>query len=171
MMENEEIQKMIRSIQTSLHDQIGALKSDFHKTEGDVDTALEISATLEKTIHELESGKYKIDELLKNQASVLEYMKKVLKYHSFEIIKAEMLTSINYTCSRLFVLGILSMILAGEQNNINKQTKLLQLMLNLIDLYDDCVKGTLDATEDEQLKPLFTQFDNKYNELKEELKS
>jgi cob(I)alamin adenosyltransferase len=170
-MENEDMQKMMRSIQTSLHDQISALKSDFHKTEGDVDTALEISATLEKTIHELESGKYETDELLKSQTSVLEYMQERLKTQAFEIIKAEILTYINHACSRLFVLGLMKAIAVGAQNDIGKQTKLLQLMLDLIDLNDDCIQRTLDATEAEQLNPLFTQFDDKYNELKEGLKA
>lgn len=58
-MEEEEIKRLVNQVQTSLYDQVNALKSEVQKAKGDVDATLEISATIEKTINPLNYKKLK----------------------------------------------------------------------------------------------------------------
>jgi hypothetical protein len=162
-MDNEEMQKMIKSIQTSLHDQVSALKSDVQKAVGDADTALEISATLEKTIHELESGKYEIDKLIQGQTNVLKLMSEGMQEIRFATRKVRVLTGMNHICLSLCTIGIAKTL--ATPNNVDKQRKYLEQVLKLLKIHDDFALKIDNATEVEQVNSLGEHLLDKYMDV------
>jgi len=153
MANDEDMQRILRNMQTSMYDQMNALKSDVQKAVGDADAAVEISANLEKNVNALESMQEKIKNL------------------AFDSTKTAILDSINHDFLILSMLGIMRVITAGTKNDKDKQIQILEQMLKLIKTNSNSVDEIRDATEVKQLESLCTQIDDKYNDIKKSLVS
>lgn len=115
MSTEEEIKKMLNLIQISLHDQVNALKSDTQRAVGDSETALEISATLEKTINELTSEKLQTRKLVESQGHVLQLIHREITENNLRIKKIKILTGMSHLCWHLSM-RILTMAITHQEN-------------------------------------------------------
>ena len=165
MTDNEGMERILKSMQTSLHDQINALKSDVQRAVGDADTAVEISATLEKNLHELESGKYQMDEALEKQTKALDAIVKIIEMTTFAIKQTRILTGMNQVCLRLCILGIMKAMGVAPLQKL----RCLELVSGLLKIHDDFTQKIAEATEVEQLESLANQFIPQYIDIKSKI--
>jgi hypothetical protein len=101
MEENEELKRIIKLVQTSLHDQVNALKNDVNRALGDSETALEISATLEKSLESFKSGEIQLKELVETNSKVIQLLQSEIQDSYLDIKKIRMITGIDNFCFSL----------------------------------------------------------------------
>ena len=98
---NEEIKEMIKLVQTSLHDQISALKSDVNRAVGDSETVLEISATLEKSMQLFVSGKVQLDKLVETNSKMIQLLQSEIQDTQLDLKRVRMIAGTNNYCFNL----------------------------------------------------------------------
>ncbi len=167
MLDDEQIKQKLKMMSTHLHEQISALKVDVQRAIGESSTAVDISATLEKVVHELESKKdvtdqsfEAIDEFFK---LVLPKMNKVV----LDVRKNSLSIAMNHLCIRLYVLGIIGTIIAGGDEL--KQVMYGERLLDLLQSHEDLLHQISDATKAEQLYPIGVRFIDRYIEIQSQI--
>ncbi|MCD6452937.1 MAG: hypothetical protein J7K77_01445 [Dehalococcoidales bacterium] len=158
MLDKDEIKKMLKLFQSSHIDQISALKEDS-------ETVLELSATLEKSIHRLESEKDQIDETILKYAEMLLRALDEIKTSRLEEIRVRSLTEINRRCWSLSIGRMINIIFEKDEQ---KQLNFLNQLLNLVKLSDDSSQQIGEATGAEQLVSSFKQFTDKSDAIQDE---
>jgi hypothetical protein len=160
MLDEEEIKKIISSMQTSLHDQISALKADVQKAVGDSDAALEISATLEKTINKLTSEKIQTGELAKDLVGTLKIIEAKEKRDFLNFRRLQMLAGMSQLSWNLSMRMLVVAILRREDEQ--KQLYYFEQLLALVKICKDFSTKILDATTVEEEDSLWLEFSNRY---------
>jgi molybdopterin converting factor small subunit len=160
MSDEEEIKRMINLVQTSLHDQVSALKSDVQRAVGDSEAALEIGATLEKTINELKSEKIQQSELVNGLRDTLEILKDKIKSDSLQFRRLQTLAGMSHLCWHLSM----RMLIMAIPRKEDEQSLLhyLKQLLDLIATYEDFYKKVKEATTVKETESLVLEFADRY---------
>jgi hypothetical protein len=167
MVENEEIIKKLNLMSTHIHDQIEAVKDDVKNNTKEVETILEISATLEKALHEFKPDEYLTKDFVREFSEIVEIFIRRIQDIFSGLIITQMHTFINYNCLRLYTLAFLRA--SVEQEDKLRQLDIFNQMLELLSLQDDYMRKTIITSKFEDQADNLDKFYKKYFQIQNEI--
>ena len=160
--------RQLKAVQTSLHDQIGAVKADAEQAKSDVDTVLQLLASVEPHIHESATQKEIIEEL-EAKVQALAQVANLMSSHTVKIATARMLAGVSTICSRLACTAVVMMIArVAEQESPFEP---LQKLLAVLQMWDDVTLRVAAAETVDQLQTIQGQFQSEYMDIQGQVRS
>ena len=162
----EDIKKMIAHMQTSLHDQVSALKEDVSKAIGDSGAALELSAELEKSINSLSSEKGQLEKQIQMQGHISRGLLQQIEAIQIESKKARVIAVIDGIC---FDCSIQLSLYFSASGDYELRSLIGERMLELLFERQQALdKIGVDATNDE-IKSTLLKFVDGLSKIRQEL--
>jgi hypothetical protein len=144
---DNEIEKVLRIIQTSMHDQISGLKVDTQKAMKDAQAALEICAELEQNVNANTSDKERIKTLSDIVTKIAKTSKEEAENNSFYFSQIRMLSGINYIYCRLSMQILVFFKFCSTQKEIDQCLELLYKLQRLHDSIDEQIYSAMNTDD------------------------
>ena len=164
---DNEITKIIKSMQTSVFDQISALKTDVQTATKDSQAALEICAELERSVNVNASDKQRIQQLSDVVHKIVDISVEEATDNELNFKRLRFLSGVHHVCWHLSVLALMKLrICSGDPKNLYL---CLQPLLRLRDLYDDISVRVYSVKNVNDLIAVGEEFADKYLVLQDEI--
>ena len=164
---DEEIARIIKSMQTSVHDQISALKADVQKATGDSQAALEICAELERSVNISASDKQRIQQLSDIVRKIIDISSKEATDNDLNFRRLRILSGINHLCWHLSVMAFIKLRVCSDDPKI--MFSCIEPLSRLRDLHADFTDKVKSAEKTDDLIPVGEEFADKYLALQDEI--
>ena len=164
---DEEIAKIIKGIQTSMHDQINALKIDAQKAREDSQAALDICAELEQSANVTASDKQRIQQLSDIVHQIIDISIKEATDYDLNFNQLRMLSGMNHLYLHLSVLTLIKLRICSNDPSV--MYFCLQPLFALHDLYNHSSDKVRLAKSTDDLVSVGEEFANKLLALQEEI--
>lgn len=172
-MENNEfgvqldVARFVKDLQTSVLDQISALKDDTERAVTDAGAALELSAALEYRAQDVLQTPERVERSMESLLDALEGLKEESRKVALEVARTRMMAGINQVCSRLLCLAILGSICnSGDRE---KRDSCLEQVSQVLKYWQDSAEQAAAMERIEQMDPLANQLASRYLTLQEKL--
>ena len=164
---DKEIERFLKIMQTSVHDQISALKEDVKKVADDSQAALEICAELERSVNINPSDKQLVKRLSDIVNNILKYSAKDAADNELEFSRLRMLFGINHLFSRLSTFSLTTLRLCSDDPKTLSSR--IRLMLQIVGFWDDTFDKINSAEEEADLLPIGEECVKKYMALQSKI--
>jgi len=164
---DQEIERVIRAMQTSVHDQLGALKADVQKVTSDSEAVLEICAELERSVNVDGPDKQRIQHLYDTVHSIVDISIREARANDLNFRRLGMLSGMNHLCWHLSVLTFMKMRVCADDPKA--LFSCVEPLFRLRHLYDDISARVKSAEKTDDLIPIAEELADKYVALQGEV--
>jgi len=164
---DNEIARILKGMQTSIHDQISALKADALKATEDSQAALEICAELEQSVSIEASDKQRIQQLSDTVRNIIDISIKEAKDYDLNFKRLRMLSGMNHLYWYLSVLALIKLRVCS--NDPATMYSCIQPLFALRDLYDVTSDKVNSAGKTDDLISVGEEFAKKLLALQDEI--
>jgi len=164
---DEGIIRIMKAIQTSVHDQINALKADVQKVTEDSQTALEICAELERSVNVSVSDKQRIQRLSDAVRNIIDLSVREATDNALNFNRLRILSGFNYLCWHLSIFAFIKLRLCSDDPNVLYSC--IEPLFRLQDLHNDLSAQVMSAKKVNDLITIGEEFADKYIALQDEI--
>jgi len=164
---DEEIVRIMRTMQASVHDQIGALKADVQKVTNDSQAALEICAELERSVNVNASDKQRVEQLSDVVHRIVDISIREAVDNDLNFKRLKILSGMNHLCWHLSVLAFIRLRVCSDDPKALYSC--LEPLCRLHNLYIDSSHKINSAEKTDDLIPVAEEFIDKYLALQDEI--